>query len=106
MIDVCAGGVRRLAPSAACSRTAPSRSARPPRCCTTARIFEGIKAYRHADGSIHTFDPTRTTAPAAQRRLALRTSGQYFIQSLRELIAVDGAWVPSGADQACTCGRS
>ena len=25
---------------------------------------------------------------------------EYFIQSLRELIAVDGAWVPSGEDQS------
>ncbi|MFP3468015.1 branched chain amino acid aminotransferase, partial [Leifsonia sp. SIMBA_070] len=59
-------------------------------------IFEGIKAYRHADGSIHTFRPDRNAArlQASARRLALpELPTEYFIQSLRELIAVDGRWV-------------
>src|SRR3546814_16333296 len=35
------------------------------------------------------------------RRLALpELPAAYFLQSLRELIAVDGAWVPSGEDQS------
>ena len=66
-------------------------------------IFEGIKAYRHADGSIHTFRPDRNAArlQASARRLALpELPTEYFIQSLREIIAVDGRWVPSGADQS------
>ncbi|KNY07197.1 branched-chain amino acid aminotransferase [Microbacterium sp. GCS4] len=66
-------------------------------------IFEGIKAYRHADGSIHTFRPDRNAArlQASARRLALpELPTEYFIQSLRELIAVDGRWVPSGVDQS------
>ncbi|WP_193598728.1 branched-chain amino acid aminotransferase [Microbacterium sp. YJN-G] len=66
-------------------------------------IFEGIKAYRHADGSIHTFRPDRNAArlQKSARRLALpELPTEYFIQSLRELIAVDGDWVPSGADQS------
>ncbi len=66
-------------------------------------IFEGIKAYRHADGSIHTFRPDRNAArlQASARRLALpELPTEYFIQSLRELIAVDGRWVPTGADQS------
>ncbi|MGM1016082.1 MAG: branched-chain amino acid aminotransferase [Actinomycetota bacterium] len=66
-------------------------------------IFEGIKAYRHADGSVHTFRPDRNAARlrASARRIALpELPTEYFIQSLRELIAVDGAWVPSGADQS------
>ncbi|MGB4137966.1 MAG: branched-chain amino acid aminotransferase [Microbacterium sp.] len=65
-------------------------------------IFEGIKAYRHADGSIHTFRPDRNAArlQRSARRLALpELPEEYFLQSLRELIAVDGAWVPSGDDQ-------
>jgi len=66
-------------------------------------IFEGIKAYRHADGSIHTFRP-RANAERLQRsarRMALpELPTEYFLQSLRELIAVDGAWTPSGADQS------
>lgn len=66
-------------------------------------IFEGIKAYRHQDGSIHTFRPDRNAArlQRSARRMALpELPTEYFIQSLRELIAVDGAWVPSGDDQS------
>ena len=66
-------------------------------------IFEGIKAYRHADGSIWTFRPDANgrRLQRSARRLALpELPVEYFIQSLRELIAVDGAWVPSGADQS------
>ncbi|WJL95811.1 branched-chain amino acid aminotransferase [Microbacterium sp. ET2] len=66
-------------------------------------IFEGIKAYRHADGSIHTFRPDQNgrRLQRSARRLALpELPVSYFIQSLRELIAVDGAWVPGGADQS------
>ena len=66
-------------------------------------IFEGIKAYRHADGSIHTFRPDQNALrlQRSARRLALpELPVEDFIQSIRELIAVDGAWVPSGADQS------
>lgn len=66
-------------------------------------IFEGIKAYRHADGSVHTFRPDQN-ARRLQRsahRLALpELPTEYFIEALRSLIAVDGAWVPSGHDQS------
>jgi branched-chain amino acid aminotransferase len=66
-------------------------------------IFEGIKAYRHEDGSIHTFRPDQNAQrlQRSARRLALpELPVEYFIQSLKELIAVDGEWVPSGADQS------
>lgn len=66
-------------------------------------IFEGIKAYRHADGSVHTFRPDQNgrRLQRSARRLALpELPVPYFLQSLRELIAVDGAWVPSGDDQS------
>jgi len=66
-------------------------------------IFEGIKAYRHADGSIHTFRPDQNgrRLQRSAHRLALpELPVEYFIQSLRELIAVDGAWVPAGDDQS------
>ncbi|MFV0319100.1 MAG: branched-chain amino acid aminotransferase [Microbacterium sp.] len=65
-------------------------------------IFEGIKAYRHADGSIHTFRPDQNgmRMQRSARRMALpELPVAYFVQSLRELIAVDGDWVPSGEDQ-------
>lgn len=66
-------------------------------------IFEGIKAYRHADGSVHTFRPDQNgrRLQRSARRLALpELPVEWFVQSLRELIAVDGDWVPSGADQS------
>ena len=66
-------------------------------------IFEGIKAYRHADGSIHTFRPDQNgrRLQRSARRLALpELPVAHFIQSLRELVAVDGDWVPSGEDQS------
>ena len=66
-------------------------------------IFEGIKANRHADGSIHTFRPDQNgrRLQRSARRLALpELPVSYFVQSLRELIAIDGAWVPSGSDQS------
>ncbi len=66
-------------------------------------IFEGIKAYRHADGSIHTFRPDQNgrRLQRSARRLALpELPVEYFLQSLHELIAVDGDWVPAGSDQS------
>ena len=65
-------------------------------------IFEGIKAYRHADGSIHTFRPEQNALRMQRgaRRMALpELPVDHFIQSLHELIAVDADWVPSGEDQ-------
>ena len=60
-------------------------------------IFEGIKGYRHDDGSIWTFRP-QMNAERLQRsakRMALpELPAEIFIESLRQLIAVDGAWVP------------
>jgi len=60
-------------------------------------IFEGIKAYRHQDGSIWTFRPT-ANAQRLQRsakRMALpEVPTEVFVESLRQLIAVDGPWVP------------
>ena len=60
-------------------------------------IFEGIKAYRHDDGSIWTFRPYENARrlQASARRMALpELPEELFVESLRQLIAVDGAWVP------------
>lgn len=60
-------------------------------------IFEGIKAYRHQDGSIWTFRPTANAArlQRSARRMALpELPTEIFVESLKQLIAVDGAWVP------------
>lgn len=60
-------------------------------------IFEGIKAYRHQDGSIWTFRPTANAARlqrSAQRMALPEVPTEVFVDSLKQLIAVDGAWVP------------
>jgi len=65
-------------------------------------IFEGIKAYRHDDGSIWTFRPYEN-AHRLQRsavRMALpEVPEELFVESLRQLIAVDGAWVPEPVNE-------
>jgi len=64
-------------------------------------IFEGMKAYRHADDSIHTFRPYENAA--RMQRSALRMAlpelpSEIFIESLKQLIAVDAEWVPSAPE--------
>jgi len=62
-------------------------------------IFEGMKAYRHADGSVWTFRPEANAARFARsaRRLALpELSEADFIESLKILVATDEKWVPAG----------
>ncbi len=64
-------------------------------------IFEGLKAYRHADGSIWSFRPEANAARLQRSavRLALpELPTEYFLDALKELIAADGAWVPSAPD--------
>lgn len=65
-------------------------------------IFEGIKAYRYGDGSIWTFRPYENAKrmQLSARRLALpEVPEELFVESLRQLIAVDGAWVPDPANE-------
>ena len=64
-------------------------------------IFEGLKAYRHADGSVWTFRPWANAArfAASARRLALpELPAEDFLGSIEALVSVDLAWVP-GADE-------
>ncbi|MGO4106008.1 branched-chain amino acid aminotransferase [Leifsonia sp. YAF41] len=66
-------------------------------------IFEGLKAYRHADGSIWTFRPEKNAErlQRSARRLALpELSVADFIESVKQLVAVDGQWVPSGSESS------
>ena len=60
-------------------------------------VFEGMKAYRHADGSVWTFRPEVNAARFAgsARRLALPVLDETdFVESLRQLVQVDQGWVP------------
>ena len=64
-------------------------------------IFEGLKAYRHADGSIWSFRPDANgrRLQRSARRLALpELPVEYFVESIKQLIAVDGSWVPSAPE--------
>ena len=66
-------------------------------------IFEGLKAYRHADGSVWTFRPDRNAArlQRSARRLALpELPEDLFIESLKQLVAVDSGWVPSNPEES------
>ena len=66
-------------------------------------IFEGLKAYRHADGSIWTFRPEANAARLnkSARRLALpELPEEYFLGAIRELVAADKDWVPAGDGEA------
>jgi branched-chain amino acid aminotransferase len=65
-------------------------------------IFEGIKAYRWADGSIWTFRPKANARrmQLSARRLALpEVPEDLFVESLRQLLAVDAAWVPEPTNE-------
>jgi branched-chain amino acid aminotransferase len=67
-------------------------------------VFEGLKAYRWVDGSIVSFRPDANAARlgSSARRLAIPELPEgLFIESLRQLVAVDSAWVPrAGGEEA------
>ena len=66
-------------------------------------IFEGLKAYRHADGSVWTFRPEANAARLnrSAQRLALPTlPEEVFVDSIRELVVQDQQWVPSGEGES------
>jgi branched-chain amino acid aminotransferase len=61
-------------------------------------IFEGLKAYRHANGSVWAFRPDQNAArfQRSARRLALpELPAEDFVESVRALVDVDVEWVPS-----------
>jgi branched-chain amino acid aminotransferase len=72
--------------------------------CTSAlhygqAIFEGLKAYRQPDGSVACFRPELNARRfrSSARRLAMpELPEELFLASLRELVAWDQRWVPSG----------
>lgn len=66
-------------------------------------IFEGLKAYRHADGSIWTFRPERNAArinKSAERLALPQLPEEDFIESLKSLVTVDQQWVPTPQSEA------
>lgn len=66
-------------------------------------IFEGLKAYRHADGTVATFRADRNAARfrSSARRLAMpELPDEYFLGAIEALLQVDDAWVPGGDDRS------
>jgi len=61
-------------------------------------IFEGLKAYRLADGAMALFRPDANAARfnASARRLAMpELPEELFVEACRQLVAVDGDWFPN-----------
>ena len=61
-------------------------------------IFEGLKAYRHSDGSVWAFRPEANARrfAASARRLAMpELPEEDFLGSIRALVETDLEWVPS-----------
>lgn len=66
-------------------------------------IFEGLKAYRHADGSIWTFRPQANAERFARsaKRLALpELPVDTFVDALETLVRIDADWVPGGGEKS------
>ena len=61
-------------------------------------IFEGLKAYRHSDGSIALFRPEANAARfnASARRLAMpELPEELFVESVRQIVLADRDWFPT-----------
>ncbi|HVE63723.1 MAG TPA: branched-chain amino acid aminotransferase [Mycobacteriales bacterium] len=66
-------------------------------------IFEGFKAYGHADGSVFTFRPESNAHrfQRSARRLALpELPVDAFVSLADELVRADRAWVPTGGEKS------
>src|SRR5919112_6588324 len=65
-------------------------------------IFEGLKAYRHADGSVWTFRPEANGARmvrSAQRLALPELPVEDFVETVDALVRVDERWVPDPAGE-------
>ena len=66
-------------------------------------IFEGLKAYRHEDGSIKTFRPfenARRFERSARRLAMAEVPEELFVASIEALVAHDQDWVPAGRERS------
>jgi branched-chain amino acid aminotransferase len=65
-------------------------------------IFEGLKAYRHADGSVWTFRPEKNAErfQRSARRLALpELPTEDFLASLKAQVSADEPWAPASGGE-------
>jgi len=66
-------------------------------------FFEGIKAYKHADGTVSIFRPDKNAKrfnKSAERLCMPTIPEDIFLQSLAAVVDVDRDWVPTQADHA------
>ncbi len=66
-------------------------------------VFEGLKAYRRADGSVWLFRPEANAARmvSSAKRLALPPLPEEdFLTSIRQLVELDERWVSGAAEQS------
>ena len=66
-------------------------------------IFEGIKAFRHADGSVWLFRPAANAErfnKSAQRMMLPQLPVEDFVRAVESAVEVDAAWVPAATDGA------
>ncbi len=64
-------------------------------------IFEGMKAYKQADGSLALFRPEQNAQrfnKSATRMAMPELPEELFLESIRQLVAKDRDWVPSDPD--------
>lgn len=66
-------------------------------------IFEGLKAYRHDDGSVWTFRPEANAARfrrSAERMALPALPEEDFVGALDALLTADVEWVPTGGEKS------
>ena len=66
-------------------------------------IFEGMKAYRHADGSVWAFRPeanARRFQESARRMAMPELPVEDYLASVEALVSVDAAWVPDSEESS------
>ena len=66
-------------------------------------IFEGLKAYRHTDGSITAFRPEQNAKRlnnSAERMAMPKLPEDVFLEAVRQIVGIDKDWVPAAGGEA------
>ncbi|MDB5129477.1 branched-chain amino acid aminotransferase [Mucilaginibacter sp.] len=66
-------------------------------------FFEGIKAYKHADGKVSIFRPDKNAIrfnKSAERLCMPTLPEEVFVQSIAALVDIDREWIPGKANHA------
>ena len=66
-------------------------------------IFEGLKAYRHTDGSITAFRPEQNAKRlqnSAERMAMPELPEELFLEAVRQIVEIDKDWVPEAGGEA------